>query len=65
MSAAMSANWQDLLAIGLVLAAASYIARRAWLVVANRGQAGCGTGCEKCPSAKPAAAKLVQIERTE
>jgi hypothetical protein len=65
MSAAMIANWQDLLAIGLVLAAAGYISRRAWLVVANRGKAGCGTGCAKCPTAKPAAAKLVQIERVE
>jgi hypothetical protein len=64
MSAAMNVDWQNLLAIGLVVAAASYIARRAWLVVASRGKAGCGTGCEKCPSARPAA-KLVQIERTE
>jgi hypothetical protein len=62
MNAAMIVNWQDLLAMGLVLTAAVYIGRRAWLVVANRGKAGCGTGCEKCPTAKPAATKLVQIE---
>ena len=60
----MTADWQNIAAISLVLAAAGYIMRRAWLVVANRGKAGCGTGCEKCPTAKPAA-KLVQIERVE
>ena len=64
MSAAMTADWQNIAAISLVLAAAAYIARRAWLVITNRGKAGCGTGCEKCPTAKPAA-KLVQIERVE
>lgn len=65
MNAAMNVDWQNLAAIGLALAAAGYIARRAWLVVAQRGKAGCGAGCEKCPSSKPTAAKLVQIERAE
>jgi len=52
--------WQDILAIGLVLAAAAFVGWRAWRSLVARRIAGCGSACGKCPTsaAKPA----LQIE---
>ncbi len=44
----MNLGWQDLLALGIVLAAAGYLARLAWSAVTRKRESGCGTGCGKC-----------------
>jgi hypothetical protein len=45
----MISNWQDAIVVAAVVLAASYVARRAWLVARGRRQAGCH-GCGTCPS---------------
>jgi hypothetical protein len=42
-------NWQDLIAIAIVTAAALYLARQAWLLIVRK-QSGCGGGCKSCPT---------------
>ena len=44
----MSLGWQDLVALGIVVAAAGYLARLAWSAVTRTSEGGCGTGCGKC-----------------
>jgi hypothetical protein len=41
-------GWQDVVALGVVLAAASYLARLAWGAVATKRKSPCGTGCARC-----------------
>jgi hypothetical protein len=52
--------WQDILAIALVLAASGFVLWRAWLAIAGRRAAGCGSGCAKCPSSS--AGPVLQID---
>jgi hypothetical protein len=40
-------DWQNLIAMGLVVAAVGYLGRRGWLALARR-KAGCGA-CSNCP----------------
>jgi hypothetical protein len=46
-------NWQDYLAIGFFVAAAMYVAWRAWRALFGAAKAGCGSGCGSCASNKP------------
>lgn len=59
----MLADWQTWLAAILCLAAAAYVARRAWLSFTEKKSAGCGSGCSSCDanSSKPAI-QLMSIE---
>ena len=50
----MEFGWQDLAALGIVLAAAGYLARLAWNAVTRKRGSGCGSGCGNC-SARSAA----------
>jgi attachment p12 family protein len=50
----MGFGWQDLAALGIVLAAAGYLARNAWNAVTRKRGSGCGSGCGSC-SARSAA----------
>ena len=43
-------GWQELLIAAMLVAAAAYLGRRVWRSVAGRSTAGCGTGCQSCPS---------------
>ncbi|MBI3837139.1 MAG: hypothetical protein HY288_04295 [Planctomycetia bacterium] len=45
----MSFDWQNLTALLAVAAAGAYLARVAWLSIAKRKAAGCGS-CGSCPS---------------
>ena len=44
----MDTGWQDLAALGIVLAAAGYLARLAWNAVTRKRGSGCGSGCGSC-----------------
>ncbi len=44
----MEFGWQDLAALGIVLAAAGYLARLAWNAVTRKQGSGCGSGCASC-----------------
>ncbi len=44
----MDFGWQDLAALGIVLASASYLARLAWNALTRKQSAGCGSGCGGC-----------------
>jgi FeoB-associated Cys-rich membrane protein len=44
----MDFGWQDLTALGIVLAAAGYLARLAWNAVTRKQGSGCGSGCGSC-----------------
>ncbi|MGA2700468.1 MAG: FeoB-associated Cys-rich membrane protein [Isosphaeraceae bacterium] len=44
----MGFGWQDLAALGIVLAAAGYLARLAWNAVTRKQASGCGSGCGSC-----------------
>jgi hypothetical protein len=44
--------WHDYLAAVLFVAAAIYVARRAYCAVSGRANAGCGSGCGSCSSAQ-------------
>src|SRR5271165_6850059 len=44
----MDTGWQDLAALGIVLAAAGYMARLAWNAVTRKRGSGCGSGCGSC-----------------
>ena len=52
----MALGWQDLAALGIVIAATGYLANLVWNAVARKQAGGCGTGCGKC-SGKSAAAE--------
>jgi hypothetical protein len=41
-------GWQDVAALGIVIAATGYLANLAWNAVARRPAGGCGTSCGKC-----------------
>jgi len=41
-------GWQDLAALGIVLAAAGYMARLTWNAVTRKRGSGCGSGCGNC-----------------
>jgi hypothetical protein len=50
----MAINWQDLLTLGIVAAAAIYLARLMWVSILARKTSACG-GCKSCSShQKPA-----------
>jgi hypothetical protein len=57
----MAASWQTWIAALLCLAAAAYIARRAWLAFAGK-KAGCGSGCGSCDAAKTKRGALLTIQ---
>ncbi|MGZ3317413.1 MAG: hypothetical protein ACXU95_08920 [Isosphaeraceae bacterium] len=44
----MEFGWQDLAALGIVLAAAGDMARLAWNAVTRKQGSGCGSGCGSC-----------------
>ena len=44
----MEFGCQDLAALGIVLAAAGYLARLAWNAVTRKRGSGCGSGCGSC-----------------
>ena len=44
----MDLGWQDFLALGIVLAAAGYLARLAWNAVTHKQGSGCGSACGSC-----------------
>lgn len=44
----MNLDWQDLLTLGLIAAAAAYVVRRLWRLVRGKQRTGCGT-CLDCP----------------
>ncbi len=41
-------NWQDLIALAIVAAAAGYLVRRGWLTFVRKRAGGCGAGCGSC-----------------
>ncbi|WP_165065906.1 hypothetical protein [Paludisphaera rhizosphaerae] len=43
-------GWQDVVAIGAVLAAAGYLASLVWRGVGGEKSGSCGTACGKCSS---------------
>jgi hypothetical protein len=49
----MIVEWQSVVVLSLVAAAAVYVARRAWRTIVERKAAGCG-GCGTCGAAKQA-----------
>jgi hypothetical protein len=51
----MNLGWQDLVALAIVFAAASYLLRLAWRAVGRKAEAGCGSACGKCPAGTNAA----------
>lgn len=56
----MNFDWQNLTALTIVLAAAAYVGRHAWRVLAQRSAvSGCGR-CASCPS-KRATDQLVTL----
>jgi hypothetical protein len=60
----MIGHWQTWLAALLCLAAAVYIARRAWLAFSGKKTAGCGSGCKSCPdnASQPQGNVLLSIQ---
>jgi len=46
----MDFGWQDLAALGIILAAVGYLARLAWNALTRKEKAGCGSGCGSCPA---------------
>ncbi len=51
----MNFNWQDLAAMGLVVAALGYLSYRGWQIVVRKKAGGCGGGgCSGCGSKTPA-----------
>jgi FeoB-associated Cys-rich membrane protein len=59
----MTLDWQNLIALALVVAAAAYLGWRGWLVLARR-KGGCGA-CASCPAEQPqtiAGKPLVTLE---
>ena len=57
----MDTGWQDLATLGIVLAAAGYLARLAWNAVTRKRGSGCGSRCGSC-SARSAANSAVPEE---
>ena len=58
----MAFDWQNLVALSVVFAAATYIVRCAWRQFATRKPtSGCGA-CGSCPSSKTAAQELVPLD---
>jgi hypothetical protein len=59
----MTTEWQNLVALGIVLTAAVYLIRRAWRTFVKKRAGGCGA-CGSCPasSTNPAGKSLVQLE---
>jgi hypothetical protein len=55
----MNVEWQSVAALAIVLCAALYIARRAYLAVVHRRQAACGSGCSSCPATEQLAGPTV------
>jgi hypothetical protein len=46
----MNWDWQNLAVLAVILAAAGYLSRLAWLTVVRRRAAACGS-CPTCPAA--------------
>ena len=42
----MNLDWQDTTAMLLVAAAACYVGRRGWLLIAAKRKGGCAAGCD-------------------
>jgi hypothetical protein len=57
----MNLGWQDITAIGLVLAAGAYFGRCLWRLGAVDKPPSCA-GCNECSSDKPNTAKLVTLD---
>jgi hypothetical protein len=55
-------GWQDVLAVGVVAAAAVMVGVRAWRAMVGKGKAGCGSGCGTCGNG---AAKVMGRELLE
>jgi hypothetical protein len=56
----MTLDWQDIVALVAVAAAAVYLAARAWMAV-MRKRAGCGA-CATCPAENAGEKPLVSLE---
>jgi hypothetical protein len=48
----MQLGWQDLVALGIVFAAAGYLTNMAWQAVFRKRASGCGSACGKCSAAE-------------
>lgn len=46
-------DWQLVLTVAVVIAAAAYVLRAVLRPLLGRGGAGCGSGCGKCTAAEP------------
>ena len=61
-------GWQDIAALGVVLAAAGYLSRLAFNAVTSKQASGCGSGCGSCSAQsteqRAIEAKLVSIQPT-
>jgi hypothetical protein len=47
----MNMNWQDLVALAVVFAAAGYLGRLVWGAITRRSSQGCGSACARCSAA--------------
>jgi hypothetical protein len=46
----MNLGWQDVAALGIVFAAATYLSRLAWGAFTRKAKSGCAAGCGSCPA---------------
>lgn len=58
----MNYNWQDLVALSLVLAAVIYLGWQTWRFIARKKSAGCSSGCASCPTGKSTGQQLVTLD---
>ena len=56
----MNLGWQDVMALGIVLAAAGYLVRLAWTAMTRKSESGCGEGCGKCSMGSTASRASVE-----
>ena len=56
----MTISWQEVMALVIVTAAVSYLARVAWQSLAGKKTGGCTT-CSTCPTAQSDGREIVQI----
>lgn len=58
----MNTDWQQIVVVVAVAAAAMYLGRRAWVMIARKRGAGCGS-CSNCPTeTTPEGNQMVGIE---
>jgi len=57
----MSPLLQNVMAVAIVLVAATYVGHRIWLGVRGQGK-GCGAGCGTCPASSPGEKVVVELK---